>query len=87
MQVLHQAEDHGRATLRAGTFAAIETRGIGPKDHLCGNEETFYPPLTATSHSMPAVAMTDQYEGPGLGVSWTLHDKRSAFVGSFAAGQ
>jgi hypothetical protein len=87
MQVLHQAEEHGRATLRAGTFAAIETRAIGPKDHLCGNEETFYPPLTATSHSMPAVAMTDQYDGPGLGVSWTLHDKRSAFVGSFAAGQ
>ena len=88
MQVLHQADQHGRAKLRAGTFAAIETRGIGVKDHLCGNEATFYPPLTSTSHSMPAVAMTDHYEGPGLGVSWTLHDKRSAFVGSFAeAGQ
>jgi hypothetical protein len=32
---------------------------------------------------MPAVAMTDQYKGNGLGTTWTLHDKRSAFVGSF----
>jgi len=88
MQVLHAGDQNGRATLRAGTFAAVETRSIGAKDHLCGNEATFYPPLTATTHSMPAVAMTDSYEGPGLGVSWTLHDKRSAFVGSFtAAGQ
>jgi hypothetical protein len=32
---------------------------------------------------MPAVAMTDQYKGNGLGTTWTLHDKRSAFVGTF----
>ena len=74
----------GRARLRAGSFAAIETRGIEDKDHLCGNEITYYPPLTETQHAMPAVALTDQYSGPGLGVAWTLHDKRSAFVGSFA---
>jgi hypothetical protein len=89
MQVLrsadHNAEDHGRAMLHAGNFAAIETRAISPKDHLCGNEETFYPPLTATTHAMPAVALTDHYDGPALGVNWTLHDKRSAFVGTFSA--
>ena len=33
--------------------------------------------------SMPAVALTDQYSGSGLGNTWTLHDKRSAFVGTF----
>jgi len=32
---------------------------------------------------MAAVAMTDSYSGKGLGTTWTLHDKRSAFVGSF----
>ncbi len=56
---------------------------MSDKDHVCGNEETYYQPLTPTSHAMPAVAVTDKYAGPGLGVSWTLHDKRSAFVGSF----
>jgi hypothetical protein len=77
-------ERHGVGFLRAGRFATVQTRSLGDKDHLCGNEETFYPPLTQLAHSMPAVAVTDEYSGPGLGVSWDLHGKRSAFVGSFA---
>jgi hypothetical protein len=74
----------GVALLRAGKFATVQTRSLGDKDHLCGNEVTFYPPLTQLNHSMPAVAVTDQYSGPGLGVDWDLHGKRSAFVGTFA---
>ena len=74
---------HGRASIRAGEFVTIETRAIGEKDHLCGNEATFYPPLTETTHATPAVAMTDEFQGQGLNVTWTLHDKRSAFVGNF----
>ena len=77
-------QQHGFALLRAGQFATVQTRSLGDKDHLCGNEVTFYPPLTELAHSMPAVAVTDQYRGPGLGVSWDLHGKRSAFIGSFA---
>ncbi|HTT21338.1 MAG TPA: DUF1326 domain-containing protein [Candidatus Sulfotelmatobacter sp.] len=84
MELVVSAEHHGAAMLRAGKFATIQTRGIGDQDHLCGNEVTFYPPLTETAHSMPAVALTDSYSGPGLGVSWDLHGKRSAFVGTFA---
>ncbi|HZQ22045.1 MAG TPA: DUF1326 domain-containing protein [Terriglobales bacterium] len=84
MELVVNAEHHGAAMLRAGRFATIQTRSIGDKDHLCGNEVTFYPPLTETAHSMPAVALTDAYNGPGLGVSWDLHGKRSAFVGTFA---
>jgi len=84
MELVVSTEHHGAAMLRAGTFAMIQTRGIGGKDHLCGNEVTFYPPLTETAHSMPAVALTDSYSGPGLGASWDLHGKRSAFVGTFA---
>jgi hypothetical protein len=83
MQVLQDSQHHGRGLVRAGDFAEIQTRPISENDHTCGNETTFYPPLTKLNHSMPAVALTDQYQGPGLGVSWTLHDKRSAFVGSF----
>ena len=82
MQVLHN--HNARASLRAGEFVAVETRGLTDKDHLCGNEATFYPPLTETTHAMPAVAMTDQYQGQGLDAVWTFHDKRSAFVGTFA---
>ncbi len=75
---------HGSARLTAGQFAVVETRAINDGDMICGNEETYYPPLTSTEHAMPAVALTDQYRGPELGESWSVHDKRSAFVGSFA---
>ena len=77
-------ENHGAAMLRAGSFAVVQTRGINAHDHLCGNEVTFYPPLAPVAHSMPAVALTDAYHGPGLGVDWESHGKRSAFVGTFA---
>jgi hypothetical protein len=83
MELVVSREHHGTASFRAGRFATIQTRGIGDKDHLCGNEETFYPPLTELAHSMPAVALTDSYRGPGLDTSWDLHGKRSAFVGTF----
>ena len=84
MELAINAEHHGAAMLRAGKFATVQTRSIGDHDHLCGNEVTFYPPLTETAHSMPAVALSDVYRGPGLGVSWDYHGKRSAFVGTFA---
>ncbi len=86
MQVMQEHAKHGSASLRAGNFAAIETRAMNDGDHLCGNESTYYPPLTTTTHAMPAVAVTDKYDGPALGVQWTLHDKRSAFVGTFGVG-
>lgn len=78
-----QGQHSTRARLQAGDVVTVETRAIGEKDHLCGNEDTFYPPLTQTAHAMPAVAMTDQYVGNDLNETWTLHDKRSAFVGTF----
>jgi hypothetical protein len=89
MEILQsRADQHSaRARLQAGDIVTVETRAIGEKDHLCGNESTFYPPLTETTHAMPAVAMTDQYRGKDLNVAWELHDKRSAFVGTFAKSQ
>ncbi|HEY7617980.1 MAG TPA: DUF1326 domain-containing protein [Terriglobales bacterium] len=84
MELVVNHERHGVASLRAGRFASLQTRAIGDKDHLCGNEITFYPPLTEMAHSMPAVALTDSYSGPGLGVEWESHGRRSAFVGTFA---
>jgi hypothetical protein len=83
MEMIVNHERHGVALLRAGQFATVQTRSLGDKDHVCGNEVTFYPPLTPVAHSMPAVAVTDAYRGPGLGESWDTHGRRSAFVGTF----
>lgn len=84
MELAVNREKHGAAMLRAGNIATVRTRSLNEGDHLCGNEVTFYPPLSDTTHAMPAVALTDSYQGPGLGVDWETHDKRSAFVGTFA---
>src|SRR6267143_745873 len=84
MEMIVNHERHGVARLRAGQFATVQTRSLGDKDHVCGNEVTFYPPLSPMAHSMPAVALTDAYRGPGLGESWDSHGRRSAFVGTFA---
>ncbi|HLG15772.1 MAG TPA: DUF1326 domain-containing protein [Blastocatellia bacterium] len=83
IEVTHDGGHYGKVTMRAGNLAGIETRNITDRDHLCGNETTFYPPLAEMTHSMAAVAELDQYNGPDLGVTWTLNGKRSAFVGSF----
>ena len=84
MEMIVNHQRHGVALLRAGRFATVQTRSLTDQDHVCGNEMTFYPPLTQVADSMPAVAVTDAYEGPGLGESWDLHGQRSAFVGTFA---
>ena len=73
-----------RGTLQAGDLAQIETRAVTAKDKHCGNEDVYYPPLVATTGALPAVAVVDQWSGDGLGVSWTTHDKRNAFVGTFS---
>ena len=75
---------YSETTVQAGNLAGIQTRSIGKKDHLCGNEDVYYQPLAQMNHSMPAIAELDQYNGADLGVSWTIHGKRSAFVGTFA---
>jgi hypothetical protein len=83
IELVVNPQRHGVALLRAGQFATVQTRPVNDQDHLCGNEVTFYLPLTQLTHSMPAVAMTDSYRGPGLDVDWESHGRRSAFVGTF----
>ncbi len=84
LAVVRNQQHHGMALLRAGNFVTVQTRGINEHDHICGNEVTFYPPLTQTSHAMPAVAEKDEYQGPGLDDTWSNSGTRSAFVGTFA---
>jgi hypothetical protein len=84
MELPKDHHQHGPARMMAGSLASILTRPLNDSDHLCGNEVTFYPPLVKLDHSVPAVALTDRYAGPGLGTDWTLHGKRSAFLGRFS---
>ena len=80
----YQGEHPTVGTMKAGEIAAIRTRLVSDKDHVCGHEDVFFQPLAATLHAMPSVALVDSFKGEGLGVSWTLSEKRSAFIGTFA---
>jgi hypothetical protein len=73
----------GAASLRAGDSVELATRGLNHGDHLCGNEEVYYPPLTATSEAVPAVTLIHAFRGAELGKVWSSPGKRSAFVGRF----
>ena len=73
----------GAARLTAGSLAAIQTRGMSATDHVCGNEEVWYPPLTKLEHAMPAYALENSFSGEGLGETWNNRLKRSSFIGTF----
>jgi hypothetical protein len=73
-----------KATLTAGTLAKIQTRAMNEGDHICRNEETWYQPLTKTTHAMPAYSVANTFQGQGLGTTWRSPDKRSSFIGNFA---
>ena len=71
------------ASMTAGPEAKIETRPLGEADHICRNEEVWYPPLTKLSHAMPAYSVAHSFYGEGLGTKWSNPYKRSAFLGTF----
>jgi len=79
-----EGEQHGCAKLSAGTLVKVETRCLGGKDHLCGNEALYYKPLTGLSHAMPVFSLNNEFRGSGLGVNWRINNKSSAFLGTFA---
>ncbi len=73
----------GVAKLTAGSLAEIRTRALNAGDHVCGNEEVWYPPLTNTEHAMPAYALENSFTGDGLGETWHNRMRRSGFVATF----
>jgi len=81
-----QGQHEGHAVLRAGHLATIMTRPLNHHDHICGNEVNFYPPLTKVEHATSAVALTDEFQGEGLGSTWSTHGRRSAYIASFSEG-
>ena len=77
-------EDRGCAKLLAGKLVRIETRCPNEKDHVCGNESVYYQPLTRVNKDfVPAVTINHEFQGAGLGGTWSSPNKRSAFIASF----
>jgi hypothetical protein len=74
----------GCASVKAGEVAEISTRCLGGKDHLCGNESNFYPPLTKVDNSRSAVTTLASFKDPALGLTFERTEERSAFLGTFA---
>ena len=81
---LGQCSSGSCAKVKAGNLVEISTRCLAGKDHLCGNEENFYPPLTRVTGALAAFTETAAYRGSGLNVTWELTGKRSAYLATFA---
>ena len=73
----------GAARLTAGSLAEVRTRALTEADHLCGNEDIYYPPLAKLEHVMPAFALENSYQGEGLNERWDVRFRRSGFIGTF----
>lgn len=73
-----------RATFWAAGLAQIVTRPLDERDHVCGNEEVAYPPLSRGVDALPAYTLGHQFKGAGLNSSWDDPNCRSSFVGRFA---
>lgn len=77
----------GCAKVTAGDLFQVSTSCLGGKHDVCGNEETFYPPLTKVDHAMPVFTDLATFNAKGLDVTWQISGKRSAFLGEFSAAQ
>jgi hypothetical protein len=74
----------GCASVRAGTLVEIETRCLGGDDHVCGNEELYYPPLTNVAGARAAYTSAGVFRGEGLGTKFNEANRRSAYLASFS---
>lgn len=73
----------GHASLAAGELVELKTRAITHKDHLCGSEFVYYPPLTEIADAMPAYTEAHAFRGDDFNTTWSCPLKRSAFLGTF----
>ncbi len=83
-EVEFDVQANGAAAVHAGELATLRTRPLDHRDHLCGNETVFYPPLAPTEGAEPGVALEHSWQGEGLGATWKSPGKRSSFVGRFS---
>jgi hypothetical protein len=75
----------GCASVKAGDLVEISTSCLGSKHDVCGNEETFYPPLSKVTGAYPVFADLASFTGKGLDCTWQIAGKRSAFIATFSA--
>ncbi len=82
--VAFEVQPNGAALVTAADGqVVVRSRPLDHRDHLCGNETVFYPPLSPTDDFMPGVAQEHTWQGQGLGATWKSPGKRSTFVGRF----
>lgn len=74
----------GCASVKAGDLVEISTSCLGGKHDICGNEETFYPPLTKVDGAYPVLTDVATFTGKGLDCTWQIAGKRSAFLATFS---
>jgi len=74
----------GCASVKAGNLVEVNTRCLGGHDHLCGNEETYYPPLTSVENAIPAFTERASFKGSGLNLTWEATGQRNAFLATFS---
>jgi len=73
----------GCAAVKAGDLVNISTRCFGDNDHVCGNEDVFYQPLTDVTGATPAFTEVAAFKGTGLNLTWQASGQRSAFLAAF----
>ena len=81
---LGTCDGSGCSSVTAGDFIEVKTRCLGDQDHVCGNERTFYPPLTEVLGAYPAYTEVAAYRGEKLDLTWESTEARSTFLGVFA---
>ncbi|MFM1918581.1 MAG: hypothetical protein RLZZ303_215 [Candidatus Hydrogenedentota bacterium] len=80
---LATCDKSGCAEVKAADLVDISTRCMGGDDHVCGNESTFYPPLTELRAAYPVFTKVAAYRGDALGLTWAATEQRGAFLGAF----
>lgn len=73
-----------KGKLSAGKAVQLETRRARPDDCICSNESAYYPPLAELANFVPGVTTVGEFNGRGLGTTWSTPDARSAYVAKFA---
>src|SRR4051812_6073458 len=74
----------GCSAVKAGDLVEINTSCLSSKHDICGNEETFYPPLSEVQGAYPVFTDLATYTGSGLNLTWQISGKRSAFLATFS---
>ena len=77
--------DHlsGKGVFTAGKLARIETRALAKGDCVCSNEEMVYPPLNKVDNAHAAYTLNMTFDGKGLDQTWSMVNKRSAYLATF----